>query len=56
MSINKRLTQLNSHFIFNETAATKTVTIADQTYVEVIDSAPHYKNKLDYFNKQGWGY
>jgi len=47
MSINKRLSQLNSHFVFNETAATKTVMVADETYVEVIDSAPHYK--VSYF-------
>ncbi len=25
-------------------------------YLEVVDHKPHLKTKLDYFNKQGWGF
>jgi hypothetical protein len=37
-------------------SATKKATVGDQSYDEVIDYERHFKNKLDYFNKQGWGY
>lgn len=32
--------------------------VGDDTkqYPEIIDYKPHLKIKLDYFNKQGWGY
>ena len=57
MSFENRLKQLNSHFITQSTKiATKSITIGDEVYTEVIDYAPRYENKLDYFNKQGWGY
>jgi hypothetical protein len=34
----------------------KHMTVGGQQYDEVTDLQPHFKNKLDYFNKQGWGY
>jgi hypothetical protein len=32
------------------------VTVGDKTYPEVVDNQPGKGTKLDYINKQGWGY
>ena len=46
-----RLDTLNSHFTGNQASDVKSVKLGEHSYAEVIDLAPHYKNKLDYFNK-----
>ncbi len=42
----------------NSNAFTSQVMIGDETkkYPEIIDNHPERKTKLDYINKQGWGY
>lgn len=34
----------------------KTIMIDGIVYNEITDTDPSYNNKIDYFNKQGWGY
>lgn len=55
-NISSRLQTLNSHFAGNCASDVKSIKLGDHSYAEVVDLAPHFKNKLDYFNKQGWGY
>jgi hypothetical protein len=52
-----RLAILNSHFLSQATTKTEGKVGDDKhQYAEVIDHHPHIKTKIDYFNKQGWGY
>mmetsp|Transcript_3750 Transcript_3750/g.6393 ORF Transcript_3750/g.6393 Transcript_3750/m.6393 type:complete len:207 (+) Transcript_3750:18-638(+) len=49
-----RLQSLNSHF--EGSLQGPQVMVGGQLYHEVYDNEPSLKTKLDYFNKQGWGY
>jgi len=53
-----RLDQVNGQFASANKSfvSTETVTNADKTYPEIIDHHQTRPIKLDYFNKQGWGY
>lgn len=37
-------------------ASAKKIVAGGQEYDEVTDLEPYHKNRIDYFNKQGWGY
>jgi hypothetical protein len=58
MSYSKmRLSLLNSHFTSNLTVAQAAVVVNEgRQYLEVIDHKPHLKTRIDYMNRQGWGY
>jgi hypothetical protein len=53
---NQRISNLNSHFISAQTADSKKIVIDGHEYDEIIDFEPFHKDKIQYFNKQGWGY
>jgi alkyldihydroxyacetonephosphate synthase len=36
--------------------STETIKVGDKTIPEVFDNHPNRGTKLDYINKQGWGY
>ena len=37
-------------------AKVRQINVDGTEYDEIVDLQPYFKNKLDYFNKQGWGY
>ena len=51
-----RLDLLNEQFCGNMAAKVRQINVDGTDYDEIVDLQPYFKNKLDYFNKQGWGY
>ena len=51
-----RLSAINNHFSGSNQVSAETITVDGKTYTEVIDNHPEREIKINYFNKQGWGY
>lgn len=52
-----RLDQINGQFPSTKTLISQeSIKIDDKVYPEIVDNHPSKGVKLDYFNKQGWGY
>lgn len=51
-----RLSAVNNHFSGSNQVSAETITVDGRTYTEVIDNHPEREIKINYFNKQGWGY
>lgn len=47
---------MNLQFQTASSSQAKTITIDTQTYQELIDHQPQKQTKMDYFNRQGWGF
>ena len=53
-----RLGAVNNHFGSGKKpqVSAETISVDGKTYPEIVDHHPERQIKIDYFNKQGWGY